>query len=758
MKVRVFSFGLLFLFLTLVGGSCRKMDIYDDSGVSMNKLRVSAGFDWESSRLIHLTVGIDLLPYNIGKLGRIAVYDQHPDKNGKLLITGAAGYESPFEYQLRIPSTLLKIYLRAETGNGFSEIDSVATSDEVNYVFSQTKKSSLKTIGNDPDCSNATPSTTLSGSQTYNISDGGNYYVTGTFSGSVNFGGNGGIITVCGTMNAQNINNTGNGCIIQVAPGGTFSINNLVLNSGGRLIAYSNSHVAINGMNMNGSTAKIINFCDDFMIGSQFSPNGSLENYGVITMNGGLNINSNAGLFINTGTMDINGNFNMNSSLTNDGTILVSGAFNLNSGTLYQNCKMLLDNNLMLNTGSIIMNGGYLKVNNLLQINSGAIMQLQNNSMISAGSYGQNANVQGSGSGNEIVISGQGYINGSNKVSGPIEMVTTSGTLSPGNSSNFINGATLRSIENGVNVIPVTECNPEGYGGTPAPPDSDGDGVTDDLDQYPADAGRAFNNYYPSQVGFGTLAFEDMWPYKADYDLNDLVVDYQYQMVTNARNQVVDIKASYSVRAAGAGFRNGFGLQIDGLMPGQVASVSGCSPENSIVTLSPNGVESNQDKAVIIVFDNFNNVVHRGEGASFFNTVPGDPKGYGDTLHVNIHLKTPLAQSVVGSPPFNAFMIKDMQRELEIHLADYPPTSLADAGLFGTGNDDSNPSAGRYYKTSNNLPWALNLPVKFDYTPEQTPIVLGYNYFGSWAESAGAQYTNWYSNQNGYRNDPDIYR
>ncbi len=80
-----------------------------------------------------------------------------------------------------------------------------------------------------------------------------------------------------------------------------------------------------------------------------------------------------------------------------------------------------------------------------------------------------------------------------------------------------------------------------------------------------------------------------------------------------------------------------------------------------------------------------------------------------------------------------------------------------DVALFGTWADDSNPSAGKYYQTSNNLPWALDLPVAFDYPVEQVEIINAYNHFVEWAESAGVSYPEWYGNTAGYRNDANIY-
>ncbi len=84
------------------------------------------------------------------------------------------------------------------------------------------------------------------------------------------------------------------------------------------------------------------------------------------------------------------------------------------------------------------------------------------------------------------------------------------------------------------------------YLGNYLPPvaDVDGDGIPDDQDDYPNDPLRAFDNYFPA-AGFGSLAFEDLWPGKGDYDFNDVVVDYRFQTVTNALNQVVEIFGTF---------------------------------------------------------------------------------------------------------------------------------------------------------------------------------------------------------------------
>jgi LruC domain-containing protein len=88
-----------------------------------------------------------------------------------------------------------------------------------------------------------------------------------------------------------------------------------------------------------------------------------------------------------------------------------------------------------------------------------------------------------------------------------------------------------------------------------------------------------------------------------------------------------------------------------------------------------------------------------------------------------------------------------------------PPTKLASQSYFGQGADATNPALGRYYQTSNNLPWIVNLTRTFEYPIERNDISKAYLKFGNWAETAGSQYTDWYQNKAaGYRNEHAIYK
>jgi LruC domain-containing protein len=285
--------------------------------------------------------------------------------------------------------------------------------------------------------------------------------------------------------------------------------------------------------------------------------------------------------------------------------------------------------------------------------------------------------------------------------------------------------------------------------------DSDNDGISDVNDDFPEDGNKAFNNYFPSQNTFGTLAFEDLWPAKGDFDFNDLVLNYQYNLVANAQDQVTEINAQFIIRAIGASYQNGFAVELP-ISPQQVASVTGSQLTDGYITLANNGVEANQDKAVIVVFDNAYTQVTRPSGF-FVNTQKNAPVVQPDTLNIKIVLANPVDLSSLSSTPYNPFIIVNKIRGHEVHLVNQPPTSLADLGLLGTLQDNSQPNEGIFYKTSQNLPFALHIPVSFDYPIEKKAVNIAYLKFVEWAQSQGSVFNDWYLDKTGHRNDEHIY-
>lgn len=294
---------------------------------------------------------------------------------------------------------------------------------------------------------------------------------------------------------------------------------------------------------------------------------------------------------------------------------------------------------------------------------------------------------------------------------------------------------------------------------TPEKIDADFDGIADHEDAYPNDASKAFNNFFPSQNANGTLSFEDLWPSQGDYDFNDMVLDYNFNQVTNAQNKVVQIVATIKLKAMGASFHSGFGIQLP-LTPNQISSVTGCNLQEDIIALNQNGTEAGQSKATIIAFDDGYNVLPWASGSANggVNTFTEDPYVTPQLLTLTISLTNPITISDLGTPPYNPFIIINGERSKEVHLIDQPPTDLADKSLLGTFMDDSRPSSGRYYVTPNNLPFAINISEEFEYPKEKEGIAEAYLKFFPWGEAGGSTFKDWHKNLEGYRNSSSIYK
>jgi LruC domain-containing protein/uncharacterized repeat protein (TIGR01451 family) len=266
------------------------------------------------------------------------------------------------------------------------------------------------------------------------------------------------------------------------------------------------------------------------------------------------------------------------------------------------------------------------------------------------------------------------------------------------------------------------------------------------------------SNLFPA-LGLGTLAFEDLWPGKGDYDFNDLVIDYQFEIISNASNFVEQVTATFVIRAFGASFENGFGFQLSGAINAADLNVTGFDLTENFITLAANGTEAGQSKPTIIVYDNaFAQMAHPGIGIGV-NTEPNAPYVQPVTLTVNIDFK-PNTYTInqLDISNFNPFLIVNKNRSHEVHLPNYPPTDLVDMSLFGQWEDASNPATGKYYVTVNNLPWAINIYESFDYPIEKQDILWVHLKFAEWAMSGGALFPDWYKNLTGYRNESLIYQ
>lgn len=200
----------------------------------------------------------------------------------------------------------------------------------------------------------------------------------------------------------------------------------------------------------------------------------------------------------------------------------------------------------------------------------------------------------------------------------------------------------------------------------------------------------------PFDAQHGTLAFEDRWPVRGDYDFNDLVINYTYKRIKSTSSGIDKVQLSLKPVARGGIKESGFGIELP-FSAGQISDVSGATLENP----------GSGENAVLIVWNNTNSVFG---GSGIINTYKSQSYKDIPATEVTVTLNTVLADADVNFIKFNPFIFIDGKRGHEIHLVDYAPTSKMDTSLLGTELDRSDASKGVYYRMDNTYPWVLDIP------------------------------------------------
>lgn len=292
-------------------------------------------------------------------------------------------------------------------------------------------------------------------------------------------------------------------------------------------------------------------------------------------------------------------------------------------------------------------------------------------------------------------------------------------------------------------------------------------------------------------VSEGTLTYEDLWPSMGDFDMNDAVVGYKFNVVTDHNNFVKRVVADFVIRASGAGYNNGFAFEIPffgGVTSGMIAQVAdpvsgrraflGSGYTNSTIVVTDNVYKFAPGKGSILN-------VYAGR-CTKFDKVP--------TITINFEGKG-VKMKDIGAAPFNPFIISNGRRGVEVHLSGYLPTNVADASQFGKVDDDTqvgtfplSASALRAtpkhlikaYRTkeldgkagvkTSKMPFALHFPslrnnvisgiqgFQFQYPLERVKIYDAYPKFVDWATSGGSAYLDWYLDKPGHINHDKIYK
>jgi LruC domain-containing protein len=710
--------------------SCKKdqNNNVETTVTSLNDVKIPAGFTWESSRNLNVDVKITDTRFDATSkpTHTIEVYDGDPYTTGHLLTKGGATSVADFVAKIYVPTTITQLYVVKKSPDNSTIVKKVAASasdinvtiGSVDAAYAVTSKAasgvqSFATAPASPDCSGGTAIT--ANKSDLDMNSGDVYSVTGN---NITVGlrnVNGGTIKVCGT----NVTVTGN------------------LSGNGALIVTTSGSVTFTG-NLNNNAASITNFGTLTIPGNRADA-GNFSNYGICTINGDCNMNGSSAVFYNSGTLTIKGGWQGGTSATaiNDGSMVVSNNFQTNQTPFTNNCSLYVKGNYNQDQGTV-KNYSLIKVDGTSTLNDNVELGLYNGAEFLTVNQIANGKIVGYGSTSLDKITGNTIIfNNSGAVNGNVQVYAVNGLNSQYNSK-IVSPATLdHSV-----YIAQTGCNSDGNG-TPAVVDHDGDGVPDNLDAYPTDPNKAYNITGAS----GTVAFEDQWPVKGDFDLNDVVVGYSYTLVTSAANKVVTVSGAYTLYARGGDYTNAFGIEFP-VLKGLVSNLA-ITKGGAAVTAAT--LEAGPTNATVILFTNM-----KDEMATY-NTKIGDIFSPYKSYTISFDITSGVALSTFGQDEYNPF-IYNSGRGHEVHVAGKTPTSVADASLFGTNDDNTSVAASRYYVTKTGLPFAINVPVVFNYPSERTDITKAFLHFADWAAAGGSSYTDWYSNTaTGYRNSANIF-
>lgn len=225
-----------------------------------------------------------------------------------------------------------------------------------------------------------------------------------------------------------------------------------------------------------------------------------------------------------------------------------------------------------------------------------------------------------------------------------------------------------------------------------------------------------------SESIYGTLAFEDLWPNRGDYDMNDFVVNYAYTLGKNEANDITKITLEFEPIAKGAASTTQIGFGIE--LPMDKSNISSCVGAR---------LENDNDYATLIIWDNVSDIAQFS--GAFINTDKSKNKVTAEKQTVTIILKSAISE--LPKIKFNPFIFVG-SRSHEIHLPDYKPTSKMDQNLLGSGKDCSIESQNKYYRMEDMYSWALDFPRNtkespaWRYPKEHSSVISAYPRYADW--------------------------
>ncbi len=262
------------------------------------------------------------------------------------------------------------------------------------------------------------------------------------------------------------------------------------------------------------------------------------------------------------------------------------------------------------------------------------------------------------------------------------------------------------------------------------------------------------------------IAFEDRWPEKGDYDMNDVVIDQRTSLLLTESAQIKQFEYTGTLKALGASYHSGFAIQLDGISPYNV--------DTALVRFEVNGVlqevspiEEGTEFLVIKITEDLESHITLTQECEYYKTESSCVNNSQLTFSVTVPFIVPININDFPEAPYNPFIFAMPHmyhgdsffhpgRSLEIHLKNKMPTSKADLNMFGFAEDRSNVGSSLTYQTANGLPWVLAINPSaseaWKHPKERVDLLQAYPLFSEFVESNGNTSSTWFSQANAVTN------
>ncbi|KJY92383.1 hypothetical protein TW84_06180 [Vibrio neptunius] len=258
---------------------------------------------------------------------------------------------------------------------------------------------------------------------------------------------------------------------------------------------------------------------------------------------------------------------------------------------------------------------------------------------------------------------------------------------------------------------------------------------------------------YPSGGGYTSFAYEDQYPRRGDYDMNDVLMNVKYTEY-QLNGQVIRMKMEGKVAALGGNYHSGFAIRLPNVAREDIKSDSiQLYVNNALQTATV--LETDTVDAVFIIHEDLWDITESGEAeeCTMFRTQENCGTSYRPSWSLTFSFENAVNTSTMPAFPYDPFIFAapghyygDIGyqltgsfpgRGLEIHLKNQSPTSKFDTRYKSYGVDAS--SGNTHYHDDKGLPWAIEIPTTWQHPYEQVNILEAYTNFDDYAEDATGQ-------------------